>query len=270
MSNPAQVHDAQLVASPQPGLGERMRRILFGLFLVQLGLVWARLWLPWPLFGQAFWPDGVLLVLATATIVASLTRQLPVQNVVLASVIIACAGGAMFFGERFRQQLVCPSFWIVPMLWVLFILASRGTAGFMLRRWRRASNYGLWRLGMTALLVLLVDLGAEALASVQLYWRWQSSGNAINWYGAPWLHFVALAIMVLVVLALITPLLIKKQPGPEQFDACPFLVWVLLQALFATAAIGHKQWPAAVLAVAGAALVIVFSRVPGRNSAFSL
>jgi uncharacterized membrane protein len=252
------------VATPQARPGERVRRTLFGLFLVQFGLVWSRLWLPWPMFGQASWPEGILLILATATVVASLTRQLPAQNVVLASVIIACAGGALLFGEKLEQQLDCPLSWTVPMLWVVFLLTSRGTAGFMLRRWRQTPNYGFWRLGITALLVLLLDLGLEPFANVQQYWRWQSAGTPTNWYGTPWSHFVALALMVLVILPLVTPVLIKKQPGPELPDVHPVWVWLLVDAFFATAAIVHRLWLAALVAGAGAALVAAMASRPNQ------
>jgi len=35
------------------GLAPKVHRVLFGLFLLQFALVWARLWLPWPLLGDA-------------------------------------------------------------------------------------------------------------------------------------------------------------------------------------------------------------------------
>src|SRR3954470_12241308 len=72
----------------------RIHRIVIGLFCIQFFLVWLNLWLVPTLFGNARWPDGLLLVLATAATLASVSRQLPGQNVMLASVIIAFIAGA--------------------------------------------------------------------------------------------------------------------------------------------------------------------------------
>jgi uncharacterized membrane protein len=129
-------------------------RALFGLFLLQFVLVWARLWLPGPLPGNARWPEGFLLVLMTATLIASLTRQLPGQNVMLASVIIAFIAGAVqslgaltaipfgpyVYTDRFGQQLFYPLPWAVPLVWIVVIFASRGVARLILRPWRNARN----------------------------------------------------------------------------------------------------------------------------------
>src|SRR5260370_15778899 len=82
-------------SSSHGGLTQRVHRILFGLFLAQFALVWMNWWQPVPGLDSARWPDGLLLVLATATTLASLARQLPGQNVMLASMLIAIIGGAL-------------------------------------------------------------------------------------------------------------------------------------------------------------------------------
>jgi hypothetical protein len=157
----------------------RIHRVLFGLFLLQFALVWTRLWLPWPLLGSARWPDGLLVVLTTATVVASLTRQLPGQNVMLASTIIAFIAGAVqslgaltaipfgtyAYTEQIGQQLFYPLPWAVPLMWIAVILASRGVARLTLRPWRRTQNYGFRLIGLTTLLVVLLDAGLEPFAT---------------------------------------------------------------------------------------------------------
>ena len=40
--------DIPLRSNPFSGWALRIHRVLFGLFLLQFVLVWARLWLPWP------------------------------------------------------------------------------------------------------------------------------------------------------------------------------------------------------------------------------
>src|SRR5262245_17807179 len=69
--------------------------VFFALFLLLFGVVWANLWLRSPLFGHARWPEGLLVLLAVATTVVSLSRQLPAGNVMFVSVAIACIGGGI-------------------------------------------------------------------------------------------------------------------------------------------------------------------------------
>ena len=77
------------------GLPRLIHLILFGLFTIQLVFVGLRLCPGVSLFPNARWPDGLLLVLGTATALASQTRHLPGQNVMLASVVITFIAGAM-------------------------------------------------------------------------------------------------------------------------------------------------------------------------------
>src|SRR5258706_14679931 len=76
-------------------LPQIVHRILFGFFLVQFALVLVRLWMPSFLFGDARWPDAMLVILAGAPLLASLSRQLPSQNVMLAAIIIAVFAGGV-------------------------------------------------------------------------------------------------------------------------------------------------------------------------------
>src|SRR5258706_2709344 len=76
-------------------LPQTVHLVLFALFLVQFALVLVRLWMPSFLFGDARWPDGMLVVLTGSTLLASFSRQLPSQNVMLAAIIIAFFAGAV-------------------------------------------------------------------------------------------------------------------------------------------------------------------------------
>ena len=209
------------------GLAATVRRVLFGLFLLQFALVWARLWLPWPLLGNARWPDGLLVVLTTATVIASLTRQLPGQNVMLASVIIAfIAGAAQTLGaltaipfgpyvytDKIGQQLFHPLPWAVPLVWIAVMLASRGVARLMLRPWRKTQTYGFRLIGFTTLLVVLLDVGLEPFATrVKHFWFWNPTKLRFDWYSTPWINFLGWAVTALLILAFATPSLINKQP----------------------------------------------------------
>ena len=211
------------------GLAPKVHRVLFGLFLLQFTLVWARLWLPWPPLGNARWPDGLLLVLTAATILASLTRQLPGQNVMLASVIIAFIAGAAqslgaltaipfgpyVYAESFGQQLFYPLPWAVPLVWIAVIFPSRGVARLILRPWRKTRTYGFWLIGLATALVVLLDLGLEPFATrVKHYWFWNPTKLKLDWYGTPWVNFLGWAVTTLLILAFATPL-----PHQQETDA---------------------------------------------------
>src|SRR5947208_2344788 len=80
---------------PSPSdLASKIHFVLFALFLIQFTLVWLNLCTRFPSFANARWPNGILLVLIVATMLSSVARQLPLQNVILASVIIAFVAGA--------------------------------------------------------------------------------------------------------------------------------------------------------------------------------
>ena len=62
------------------------------------------------------------------------------------------------------RQLFDPLPWTIPMIWLVALLASRGTARLVLRPWRNTPNYGYWLIGTAALLVVVLDLGLEPFA----------------------------------------------------------------------------------------------------------
>jgi uncharacterized membrane protein len=267
--------DIPLRSNPFSGWAPRIHRTLFGLFLLQFALVWTRLWLPWPLLGSARWPDGLLVVLVTATVVASLTRELPGQNVMLASTIIAfIAGAAQSFGavtaipfgpytytERIGQQLFYPLPWAVPLMWIVVILVSRGVARLTLRPWRKTQTYGFRLIGLTTLLVVLLDAGLEPFATrVKHYWLWSPTKIRLDWYSAPWVNFLGWAVTTLLILAFATPSLINKKPRPQPPpEYSPLAVWLLLNFLFATGAAVHHLWPAVGVISLGSLVVTVFA-----------
>src|ERR1051325_8079704 len=136
-----------LRADPFVRWGPLLHRAIIAVFLVQFLLVSIRLFVP-SILAEARWPEGVLLVLATASIISSNARQLPVQNVILAGLIIAFIGGlaqtigaltAIPFGPYTysnRIPLLFPPLpWAIPVLWLLIVLTCRGVGRLILRPW---------------------------------------------------------------------------------------------------------------------------------------
>ncbi|HOC54517.1 MAG TPA: carotenoid biosynthesis protein [Verrucomicrobiota bacterium] len=267
--------DVALRSNRFSGLAAKVHRVLFVLFLLQFALVWARLWLPGPMFGNARWPDGLLLVLANATLLASLTCQLPGQNVMLASIIIAFIAGAVqslgaltaipfgpyVYTENIGRELFHPLPWSVPLIWLAVILSSRGVARLMLRPWRKTRNYGFRLIGFTTLLAVLLDVGLEPFATrVARYWFWNPTKLKVDWYTAPLVNFFAWGVTTLLILAFATPSLINKKPPQEpSLDYSPVVVWLLFMLLFATGAAVHQLWPALGLTCALSVTAAVFA-----------
>jgi uncharacterized membrane protein len=238
------------------------RRVLFGLFLVAIAFVWARLFMPSVLLPNARWPEGVLLVLAAATLLASLTRELPGQNIILASVLIGViAGGVHTLGtvsgipfgpyvytEEIGQQLFYPLPWAVPGIWLIAVLSCRGVARLILRPWRKGRNYGFWLIGVTVLLITLFDLALEPYAVVvKRFWEWKPTKVPVDWYGAPVTNLLGWALTASLMMVLTTPALIKRKPVKLPPDYRPLLIWALINGFFIAGAAVHHLWSAAIL-----------------------
>jgi uncharacterized membrane protein len=240
-------------------------QILFTLFLVQYALVCSELWTSHRLFGEARWPDGVLVVLTAATLLASLTRSLPAQNVMLAANIIGGLGAAVHtlgaatgipfgplkFTSSIGQELFHPLPWAIPVLWISLVLSSRGAARLVLRPWRTTAHYGFWMMGLTTALLLALVAGLEPFATrVKQFWLWLPSRTSLFWYDAPWVNFLGWCVSTLTILAFATPTLINKMPvknAPPDYQ--PLMVWTLLNLLFANGAASQKLWPAAFVCI---------------------
>jgi len=271
----AHLKDVPLRQAPFAGWAAKIHRILFALFLLQWVIVWTRLWLPRPIFGDTRWPDALLLVIAAATLLASLACLLPGQNVMLAGVVIAFVSGAVAtlgaltaipFGPRIYtdaigRQLFDPLPWTIPMIWLVALLASRGTARLVLRPWRNTPNYGYWLIGTAALLVVVLDLGLEPFAvQVKHFWRWIPTRIRLDWYTAPCVNFLAWGVTALLILAFATPALINKRPMPQPPpDYHPLIVWLLINLLFATGAAANQLWLAFAVICAGSLAVAVLA-----------
>jgi putative membrane protein len=220
-----------------------------------------------------------VLILAVTVTLASLRRQLPAQNVLAVSLVIAILAAAVQtlgfltgipfgrfaytdeIGPRFFPPLPCA----MPLVWLVAILAARGTARLILRPGRTRRNYGLRLLGLTVLLAVLFDLGLEPFATqVKHYWSWEPAPSGVNWYGTPWTNFIGWAAAMSLVLIAATPWLINKKPGPEAASYEPLAVWALLNLLFATSAARHQLWAAALLVSTGTAVVTLLAARGGR------
>jgi uncharacterized membrane protein len=245
---------------------------VFGLVLAANGR-----WLTLP--GQPGRPEALLLLLATASTITALARQLPLQNVLLAAGIIALLGGAVhtlgvtmgipfgpfLFGAEAGPHLFRTLPWSLPLIWVVAILNSRGVARLILRPWRKTRNYGFWLIGLTACLTALFDLALDPFAArVKHYWLWLPSKFPVTWQGAPLMNFLGWAAVSLLILAFITPALINKNPVRRTPDFHPLALWLGAVLLCGVASMPHGMWPAAGLDGFMAGVVAIFAVRGGR------
>jgi uncharacterized membrane protein len=221
--------------------------------------------------------DAATITLAAIVSVATLNRQLPLQNVLLAALMAALIGGIAHglsanpnFSIPFGPVVFNPACgakffnavpWTIPLLWIVAIFNARGMARLILRPWRMVKNYGFWLIGLTAGLAVAFDLALEPFAwQVKHFWLWQPTKLAVNWQGTPLLNFFGWLFVSLLILAFATPSFIRKQPGQSSApDYHPLAVWLGAFLLFAVGSAKAGLWPAVGSDVAIAAVTSVFA-----------
>jgi len=246
------------------------------LFVAAFVLVMVMLFKPLKLPSQfAGWPEAWLLLLGTACTITSITRRLPLQNVLLAVLVIVVIGGAVhtlgamtgipfgpfMFGSSMGAEIFKMLPWAVPLIWVMAVLNSRGMARLILRPWRKVSGYGFWLIGLTAALTVLFDFAFEPFASrVKFYWLWTPTKFPVAWEGVPVSNFLGWAGVSLLIALVIAPALINKQPGKKNApDFHPFAIWLSAVLLFGTGCALRGLLDAAVADGILAAIVTIFA-----------
>jgi len=239
-------------------------------------LVLAALFTPLKLPGKPGWLEALLLLLAAAGTVTALARRLPLQNVLLATFVIAVIGGAIhalgaitsipfgpftFISTAAGEELFKTLPWSIPLIWVAAILNSRGVARLILRPWRKIGTYGFWLMGLTAALTVLFDFAFEPFASrVKHYWLWTPTKFPATWQGAPLSNFLGWLVVSLLIVVFIAPSLINKQPGKGNSpDFHPFAIWLGAILFFGIACAQHGLLSAAMADGIVAAVITVFA-----------
>src|ERR1044072_3287796 len=165
MNQPAKIASVKPERLPAD-ISKNLHWFCFALFLVSFLLVWVETAFRLSLPGKPGWAETILLFTATAATLVSQPRQLPAQNVLLATLIIAVIAGAaqavgvltgIPFGPFVFMDAAGPKLfnvlpWSIPFLWVVIIFNSRGVARLILRPWRKSRLYGFRLIGVTATL----------------------------------------------------------------------------------------------------------------------
>jgi putative membrane protein len=279
------LHKVRLAPSPAARLANLLHWLVFAAFLASCLWVGLSLWPQHEPLDHADWRQGILLLLAAATTLLALARQLPGQNVLLVAVIILLfSGGAIAIGAAtgipfgsFRYSprvgpcLFEPLPWSIPILWLVILLNARGVARLILRPWRDTPTYGLRMLGLTVALALILDFQLELYATrVAQLWFWTPTRVPLDLCGIPLTHFLGFTVSSLLILFFVTHALINKKPAPFPPDYHPLAVWLLLTTLLAIPPLRHGHplptAAAALLAIAAAVIALQNSRQPPPRS----
>jgi hypothetical protein len=210
-------------------------------------VVWLRLVPGASLFAALPWPEVLLLALATLATLMNLAAQLPSQNVLLAAFIAGAIGGGfqalaaltgipfatLGLPEQVSEADSSAMFWVAPFAWIVLVFNSRGAARLVLQRWRHIRFYGLWVIGLAAVLAVGLSAGPASLAP---------HGGGPRNLAMFSLNLLGFALASVVILALATPALINKKPVPAgPAPAQPLVIWVTLTILVVSAAITHRH-----------------------------
>jgi putative membrane protein len=273
---------SQLSARTARPFGRWCDWILRGFFLIAAGCVAAKTIFNVPALQQTSAPEVWLLLTATAAIVSSVSRTLPFQNVVWAALVIGVLGGlshtvgtlaSIPFGPyvytvapRARLGGILP--WIIPFIWIVFIFASRGVARLILQPWRGNRLFGIWLIGLGAILSVVLDAGFDPWAAgLNHYWIWELTRFPFTWHGTPITNFLGWFVTSVVAITFIAPMLIHKKPGPMASEYGSLLLWISLDVLFAGIALKHEFWMAFGFSVVAmiAVLALVWNGVRSRG-----
>jgi len=251
-------------------------RLFTILLLAAYALALARLLWPLDLPGKPGWPMAVLLLVAVVGTIAALAQHLPLQNILFVAAFIGLVGGAaewldiktgIPFGSFTLGKIAGPRPflhavpWVMPLMWILAILNSRGVARLVLRPWRKMHSYGFWLIGVTAALTVMFDLAFDPFASrVKHYWLWEPTKLPLTWQGAPLVNFFGWAVVTLIILAFITPMLINKRHHKNRPpDFHPLVVWLGAILLFGIGDASQGLWLAAGVSGILGVIVAVFT-----------
>jgi uncharacterized membrane protein len=224
--------------------------------------------------------DAACIVLAAASTLASLWRQLPLQNVLLVAGGIALIGGGFsafgasplgtrtglpfgpfIFGSAMGPLLFKTLPWAMPLVWVVMILNSRGVARMILRPWRKNKTYGLRVIGLTGVLVVLLDVALEPFAfRIKHFWNWPPTTFPFTWQCALPINFLAWGLITILILLFTSPALIVKRPrsksGPQYHALC---VWLGAFIVFGVACVLKQMWTPIIADVVIGTIVAVFA-----------
>lgn len=190
------------------------------------------------------WIEVAWLTLGLAVTVMWLQRNLPLQNVLLALATLAGLGFvgnlAVEVSKPGRHPHLGLATTTAPALancahaaaWALLLLNAREVARLLATRRENSAFCGFWILGLAGALVGAFQGGLEATLNAAPKTTWALEAAAIG----------AWCCLALVCLALASPSLLKRKPGPRVASIEPAWVWVGFNLLAMASAARRELW----------------------------
>ncbi|HWQ92469.1 MAG TPA: hypothetical protein VN673_12425 [Clostridia bacterium] len=184
---------------------------------------------PWGVDGLGF--------LGALTAVISLSKRLPLQNVLFAAFIAGIASLLLLLA---RSGLFPPSqFLSGPCFWIVFIFTTRGVTRLALKPFRDRHFYGFWVIGCAAVLTASQAASLDHFTNLTTSLSLRETGGL----GSPPLLFLFRGFTALLTLVIVSPILIDKNPKP-QAERIPILIpWLALNIVFLAGSLRAESWP---------------------------
>jgi hypothetical protein len=177
--------------------------------------------------------EGVFVLTAAVAALLLVARRLPLQNVLLAGVVVALGGamtgvvatrvGIWTFATNAGPRPFGGLPWWFPCLWVAVLLSSRGSALCLLRSRQTTARFGWEVLSLTTGLSLILLATAGWHARRNDYWSVPPGDLLVS--------IAACGVGTVFILLVATPILINKKPVSTPPDYRPLVLWLLLTLL---------------------------------------
>ena len=270
------------IPGPGGGLSQTLSRALLALWFIGFCLVFARPWCPGLLSSNNSRPEGLLLALTVAFTLASLARQLPGQTVLLAALGIGSFGfalqalsslaglpmGLLQPGQGSAPEFGLPLALGAALIWIVVILNSRGVAQLILRRRRRSAAYGLWLLGLSVALAIVLAACLSLFASrLMPPHDFKAAALSLEDLKSLGVRLPCWLVGALLALAWITVILINKKSDAPRPILQPLFIWLLSSALLWSGQPAEPlKWAAAAwLALCGVVAVLAWRAGAGGD-----
>ena len=206
-------------------------------------------------------------------------RGLPLQNLVLAALIIAATGGA---AQLLNAQTGFPSGrcqfadnsgprWLggfpvwLPLVWPVVLLSARGVAQCILLPRRRLPNYGYGLLALTTGLATLLQASFDLFATrVAHRWRWGNAAWIIEGIALP--NLAGCMLVSVVALLLAAPALIDKRPVQSAPGLLPLGLWFALNVVLLASSLSRASDAGVAVLAAPVLLATSFAFQRGRGA----
>ncbi len=226
------------------------------------------------------WLTGLGLILALGVTLLESSRRLPLQNVIVIGALIGLAAwagrailrvavalaGVSLRTSETRIELPGVS-WIVPVLWIVFVLNSREVARLILQPWRGNRNYGFMLIGLAALLAVVLDLGFESFAfGMGSFGTWPLLDPQAGGFLMPWGLLASDLLLALLLLFITLPWYLDKREVEEPKPGSPLGVWAAVALYFTFGNAFAGAWLAAAASAASLFAVIWAARPALRGT----